>query len=299
LDSSNAKAAPRSDRSRPITVGRTQQEKIGAARYDLSDPYHLALTMGWPAFLGLAVAAFVSINLVFATLYFLAPGSVDAVHSCMDAFFFSIETLATVGYGAMHPLTTYGHWVASAEILVGMAFTAIITGLIFVRFSKPRAKILCADVAVITRYNGCQTLMIRIGNGRMTLLTDLVVRLSGVLPETSAEGHTLRRVHDLELSRSRFAVFALTLILMHEINERSPLAGFDLEKIAQGDIRLFLSMEARDQALGVTVFDMRDYLAAQLRYGMKYADSISIDANGRTRADLTRINLVEPDNVPA
>src|SRR5580698_10027050 len=137
--------------------------KIGADRFDLTDPYHLALTAPWPYFT-LGVFGFYGvINLAFAGLYLAQPGCVANAHpgSIPDAFFFSIETLATVGYGVMAPATLYGHVVATTEIITGMAFTAIMTGLIFVRFSKPKARILYADKVVITRHNERPTLIMR------------------------------------------------------------------------------------------------------------------------------------------
>ena len=167
-----------------------QFAKIGASRFDLRDPYHLALTVRWPAFVLAVFALYGLITTLFAVLYLAQPGCVANARpgSLADAFFFSIETLATVGYGEMAPATLYGHLVSSAEIICGMAFTAIMTGLVFVRFSKPKAKIVYADNPVITRHNGRPTLMIRIGNGRMTMLTDTHLRLSALIGETTREG---------------------------------------------------------------------------------------------------------------
>ena len=124
------------------------------------------------AFFGLLLGVELTINLLFAGLYALAPGSIANARpgSLSDAFFFSIETLATVGYGVMAPGTLYGHVVSSVEILCGMTLTAVFTGLIFVRFSRPKANILFADRPVVTTHNGKPALMLRIGNGRLGLL---------------------------------------------------------------------------------------------------------------------------------
>src|SRR5580698_1811826 len=161
--------------------------KIGADRFDLTDPYHLALTAPWAYFtLGVFILYGV-INLIFAGLYLAQPGCIANARpgSISDAFFFSIETLATVGYGEMAPANVYGHLVAASEIVTGMAFTAIMTGLVFVRFSKPKTRILYSDNVVITRHNGRPTLFIRIGNRRTTMLTNTAVRVHVLLPETS------------------------------------------------------------------------------------------------------------------
>src|SRR6201996_6552141 len=182
-----------------MKIGPLDVTKVGVSRFDWGDPYHMALTASWPSFALAVLALYAAINVLFATLYAAVPGSIGNAMpgSIVDGFFFSMETLATVGYGQMYPATTYGHIVSVAEIVSGMAFTAIVTGLIFVRFSRPRAKILFADHAVITPYNGMPTLMLRIGNGRMSMLTDLKVKVSALIRESSAEGFTIRRVNDL------------------------------------------------------------------------------------------------------
>jgi inward rectifier potassium channel len=271
--------------------------KIGASRYDLSDPYHIALTVRWPTFILGVAASYALINAFFALLYLAQPGCVANVRPGLagDAFFFSIETLATVGYGVMAPATLYGHLVASAEIITGMAFTAIITGLIFVRFSKPKAKILYADTVVIGRHNGRPTLMLRIGNGRTSVLTQVQVSLTALIRETTLEGQPFRRLHELPLARSSAPIFPLLLTLMHEIDAHSPLAGLDRQGLDDSEMTLILSLEARDPELAAKVYDIKSYAAADIRPGMRYVDAVSRHREGHTVADLTRISLTEPD----
>src|SRR6202012_4830987 len=147
--------------------------KIGARRFDLRDPYHLAVSLSWPAFVIALVGLWLIINLIFATLYIFDPTGVANARPGVfgDVFFFSIETLATVGYGVLAPASTYAHVISALEILTGTAFTVIVTGLVFVRFSRPKEKILFASHAVITRHNGHPTFMVRIVNGRSTPMT--------------------------------------------------------------------------------------------------------------------------------
>jgi len=280
-----------------VGAGGVELVKRGASRYDFSDPYHIAIELSWKEF-ALAFAGLeLGINVVFALLYLARPGCVANMRpgSFSDAFFFSIETLATVGYGTMAPATLYGHIVSAIEIVCGMVFTAIMTGLLFVRFSKPRPRILYADQAVVTSHNCLPTLMVRIANGRMTLLTNATVQLGVLLFEESAEGQTLRRVHDLALSNTSLSLFALTWTVMHVIDEKSPLAGYDAERLEEGDARLFLTIEARDHAIGALVHDMRIYTAVDVLFGMHYAEAVTVDDQRRPVADLTRLSLVEPD----
>jgi inward rectifier potassium channel len=273
-----------------------QFANIGARRFDLADPYHLALTVRWPTFVVGVFACYGVITGLFALLYVAQPGCIaNARPGSLDPFFFSIETLGTVGYGVMSPVTLYGHLVASAEIITGMAFTAIMTGLIFVRFSKPRARIVFADVAVVARHHGHRTLMVRIGNGRTTVLTKTTVQMNALLNEISPEGGRYRRVHDLRLTRASFPIFPLITTFMHVIDESSPLAGFDAARVAETDLRLIVSIEARDPQLGAMVYDLKTYGPKDVRPGMRFIDAVTIHEDGLVVADLTRISHVEPD----
>jgi len=153
------------ERAARFRLGSIEFKLAGISRFDLRDPYHLAVGLTWPQFVAALFALYLSLNVVFATLFWLAPGSVTNARpgSFLDVFFFSIETLATVGYGEMYPATLYGHVVVAIEIVCGFAFTAIVTGLTFVRFSRPRAKLIFATNPVVATYNGKPTLM---GAGR-------------------------------------------------------------------------------------------------------------------------------------
>jgi inward rectifier potassium channel len=284
-----------------VRVGAFELSKTGGTRYEWRDPYHFAVSIGWLGFMALFVALELGLNLIFATLYLLQPGSVANARpgAISDAFFFSLETLATVGYGVMAPATLYGHIVSAVEIIVGMAFVAIMTGLTFVRFSRPRGKFMWADKAVVTTYNAKPVLMIRLANGRAGILTDATARLSALISETTLEGHSYRRIHELPLQKNHLPMFAITWTLMHDIDEHSPLRNFTAETLAGARIRLFVSVAAHDRALAADVSDMRDYGPEDVVFGKRYADAVTIDAGGRTLADLGRLSLLEEETPAA
>jgi inward rectifier potassium channel len=281
----------------PIRSGAFEVSKTGLEVFDWRDLYHFAVTLSWPWFFVALVAAEGFINLIFATLYSVRPGCIANAGpgSLVDAFFFSIETLATVGYGTMVPVTLYGHIVSAIEIITGMVFTAVVTGLIFVRFSRPRAKITFAESCVVARDHGDKTLMVRIGNGRATLLVDAHARLTLLLKEHTPEGVPFRRIHDLALVRNHFPLFALTWTIAHRVNEHSPLAGLDHQTLKERDARIFLTVEARDPSLGAVVFDIQGYDLEHVLFDTRYVDTVSWDEEGRTTADMSRISSVEPD----
>jgi inward rectifier potassium channel len=283
-----------------VQVGQFAYAKKGVSRFDLRDPYHLAVTLSWPQFMAGLFCLYLFVNLVFAILYSVVPGSVANARpgSLADAFFFSFETLATVGYGEMYPASLYGHVVACAEIVSGLAFTAIMTGLVFVRFSRPRAKFLIADRLVVCQHNGTPTLMVRVGNGRMTPLGEAQARLNVLLREISSEGMTVRSVQELKLLRSRLPIFPLTWTLMHVMDERSPLHGMSSDDMIEGDTNLFLSIEARDPSLAAIVHEIRTFGPHDVVFGMRYVDVISTEPDGTPLADMTKLNVLEPDVGP-
>jgi inward rectifier potassium channel len=243
--------------------------------------------------LGIYLAA----NSIFALAYILVPGSVANArpYSFADHFFFSLETLATVGYGEMYPANFYGHVVSSLQITTGLAFTAIMTGLFFVRFSRPRAKFVFAEHPVLTTHNGVATLMVRIGNGRATTLGEASARISVLIGEHSQEGTLFRRTHELKLARASLPVFPLSWTLMHHVDETSPLHGLDPAAFAASDVRIFVSFQARDPELATMVHDLRTYSPDDVLFGQHYVDIITNDALGQPTADLTHISDVAPD----
>ncbi|MFL5282959.1 MAG: ion channel [Rhodopila sp.] len=284
----------------PIPIGRKEfgLAKRGVPRFDLRDPYHIAFTLPWPLFITATLAGWLALNLVFALLYVLSPGAIGNARpgSFGDAFFFSIETLATVGYGVMAPATTYGHVVSALEIVVGMTFTAILTGLLFVRFSRPKARIMYAEDAVVCTRDGRPVLMLRIASGRLTVMTNVQVRLFVLLYGRNADGSLVRRIHDMPLQESRQPILLMPWTLVHVIDAASPLHGFDAEALVRTDAWLFLAVEARDHVLSAMVHDVKAFPASQVRFGMRYAEAVMPDAAGRTVIDLSRLSLLEPDD---
>ena len=280
-----------------LRLGSYEFKKKGVSRFDLRDPYHLAVALTWPQFLAALLALYLSVNVVFTILFWLVPGSVANARpdSFSDAFFFSIETLATVGYGKMYPATLHGHIVASIEIVCGLAFTAVLTGLTFVRFSRPRAKLIFAANPVVATHNGKPTLMVRIGNGRAAVLADARAQLNVLLTETTTEGKVFHRAQELQLERAHIPIFPLFWTLMHVLDERSPLNGYDAARAVKANAQVFVAIEARDPTLATTVHDIRNYPAEDVRFGMRYTEAVTTARDGTPVLDLTAIGALEPD----
>ena len=151
----------RSDgKSQLVRFGHREIETLGLSQGVWTDLYHRAMSVYWPVFFGSAALVFVTLNAIFAFLYSLGhePIANVAGDNPLEFFYFSIETLATVGYGDMHPQTNYGHLIATVEIFTGMCFLAVLTGLVFARFSRPRARFVFAAHPVVTQHDGQRTL---------------------------------------------------------------------------------------------------------------------------------------------
>jgi inward rectifier potassium channel len=285
------------EKSARVRLGSYEFRKVGISRFDVRDPYHLAITLSWPAYLLALLALYLAVNFVFAVLFWLVPGSVANArpHSFADAVFFSIETIATVGYGEMYPATPYGHVIASIEIVSGLAFTAILTGLTFVRFSRPRAKLVFAANPVVARHDARPTLMLQVGNGRAGVLTDATAKLNVLLTEKAADGRLLRRAQELRLERTHMPLFPLSWTLMHVLDEKSPLCGYDPARVLESEARIFVTLEAHDPMLATRVHEIRTYWPTDIRFGVRYRDPIAIGDDGLPVLDLKAIGALEPD----
>ena len=286
---------PRSPRIRTFRVGDTRILTHGRSQYRFLDPYHLILTLSWPQFFSALVLVFILINLFFGGLYWLWPGSLSNVRqgAFPDYFFFSIETLATVGYGVMAPASAYGHVVASVEILTGMVGVALTTGLVFARFSRPTARILFSDRAVIRWYDGARVLMLRVANERYNRIVEASATLSLVRTEVDALGESFVRIHDLALIRQQNPVFALTWTLMHAIDERSPLFGLDAAQLAAGRSRIVVSIGGHDEIMAAKVYAGNDYAAEEVVFDGRFVDILRITPEGERIVDLTRFHDIE------
>jgi inward rectifier potassium channel len=280
-----------------VRLGSIEFKKKGVSRFDMRDPYHLAVALTWPQFFAALLLFYLVVNVAFAAFFWLAPGSVANArpYSFPDAFFFSIETLATVGYGEMYPATSYGHVIVAIEIVCGLGFTAILTGLTFVRFSRPRAKFVFASHPVVATHNGKPTLMLRVGNGRANVLLDATTKLNVLQSVATAEGKLFRSAQELRLERLHLPVFPLTWTLMHVMDERSPLYGYDAAQMVAVSAQVFVTLEASDPTLATSVREIRTYAPEDIRFGMRYVDAVTTEEDGTLVADLTKIGEMEPD----
>ena len=255
------------------------------------------MTVYWPVFFGGAALIFVLLNAGFAVLYLLGDQPVANVppKSLLDLFYFSIETLATVGYGDMHPQTEYGHFIATVEIFTGMCFLAVLTGLVFARFSRPRARFVFADYPVVASRGGDPTLMVRLANARHNTISRANARLWLIRAERTKEGDQLRRFYELKLDRSNHPMFVLSWMLFHPIDKDSPLHGTTASDLADGDALLVLNVGGVDDSSAQQLYARRVYSYHDIRWRHRYRDITSVSPQGRFLLDYTKFHDTVPE----
>jgi len=275
--------------STPITFRVEHREfvKVNATKYDWHDIYQLILTLSWPRFAGLVLGIYVLINLCCATLYVLGGRCIAELPpgSFSDAFFFSVETLATVGYGHAYPDTLYGHCVTTLEIMVGLFGLAVMTGLIFVRFSRPTARIMFSNVAVVAPFNGFPTLMLRVANLRHRAMVEADFRLLFMRNELTKEGEDIRPFYPLRLQYDHLITFPAALTLRHVIDESSPLFGLTQQDLKLADSRMLASVICVDPIIQAPVQSLTEYVHDQIAWKRRFAEIYTEDSIGRYTVD--------------
>jgi inward rectifier potassium channel len=270
---------------------------LGLRPHPLADLYHSLLTARWWAFLLFVVAAYVAINALFALVYLELGDGIEHARpgSFADAFFFSIQTMATVGYGNFWPRTTAANLLATFEMILGGVGLALMAGLAFARFARPTARVLFSEVAVVRRWEGVPALMFRMANARSSQIVEARIGVMLVRTERTAEGDEVRRLTDLSLVRSQHALFALTWTAVHLIDERSPLRGEDPRSLAEREAVLVVSFTGYDENLANTVHARHAYRAGQIHFARRFADVLRRGDRGERVIDYARFHDTEPE----
>ncbi len=260
------------------------------------EPYHLLLTIPWFGFLGLIASSYIATNALFALAY-LAGGDCiqNAKHgSFLDAFFFSVQTLASIGYGAMYPKTIYANTIVTIEAMAGLVGIAVMTGLAFARFSRPSARVVFSSVATIAPYEGVPTLIFRTANKRRNQILEAQMRVYLMRDEVTLEGQFIRRIYDLQLLRSQSPSFTLTWVAMHSIDEFSPLYGMTAESLVQTNSTIVISLSGIDESVSQVVHARHDYTADEILWNNRFVDIIHRTPEGHRYIDYNHFHDVLP-----
>ncbi|MGA8569103.1 MAG: ion channel [Candidatus Binataceae bacterium] len=271
----------------------------GAPRPRLSDLYFFLTTISWPALLLIVVAIFGLINCLFALGYVLDGGVANArPGSFTDAFFFSVQTMATIGYGVMAPRSFLSNVLVSIEAMSGLTALAVVTGLVFARFSRPTARVRFSRVAVISPRDGVPSLMFRAVNQRSNRIVEAQIHVVLSRWETTKEGESMRRFYDLALSRSRNALFSLSWTVIHPIVEGSPLLGQTAASFKASRSLIIASLVGMDESFLQNVHGRYLWTADEILWGMRFVHVLEELPDGSFSIDYSRFDDVVPAQIP-
>ena len=249
------------------------------------------MTIRLSVLLALLAGAFLITNLIYAGIYCWVGGLGGLRHGMFGtAFFFSVQTLSTTGYGAVYPVSVAANIVSVFEMLTGLMGTALSTGILFARFSRPQARVMFSSVAVVRTFRGVPTLMFRIVNERRTQIVEARISVTVMIDEDDGEGGVLRRMVTLRLERETSPVFALSWLVMHRITPESPLYGKDAESVAGSGNVIICALTGTDDTLNASIYARHIYGAENLRFGQRFVDVITRSPEGDVSIDYSRFH---------
>ncbi len=261
----------------------------------IGDLYHLLLRAPWWADLLAIASVFMTMNLLFGVIYFKCGGIHGArPESFVDHFAFSVETTATIGYGAMYPVSPMAHAVVTVHAMLAVLLVALTTGLLFAKFSVPRARMQFARQAVITMWDGVPSLMFRVGNERASQIIEAVIRVTMVVTQRTKEGVTLYRMLDLKLDRERSPALSRSWTVIHRITADSPLYGATPDSIERDEVELWLSITGIDETSAQNLHARFIYEANKVVWGARHADMLSTRDDGGLTLDISRFHDLAP-----
>ncbi len=273
-------------------------KREGGSFWSRLNLFHRLISCSWGRFLWLIIAFYITLNFIFAGIYELvgvenlqgsdlsSPGN-----RFMDAFFFSSQTLTTVGYGRIAPIGMWASTVAAVESLIGLMLFALATGLLYGRFSRPIARIIYSEKAVIAPYLDITGFMFRIVNERANQLIDIQVELVMASLETQPDGKKIRKYNGLNLERNKVNFFPTNWTIVHAITEDSPMFGMSQEQMLELDIEFLILIRATEDTFNQTVHSRSSYHIRETVFGAKFSPMFSDkEGSGVVNLDLSKIS---------
>lgn len=259
------------------------------------DLYHSLVTAPWPVLIGVIALAFIVANLLFALGFYLDKGGVKNVPSgdFIDQFFFSVQTMATIGYGQLVPVTLISNILVSVEAFTGLIALALMTGLVFAKFSLPTARVRFSRYAVIGPRDGVNSLMIRMANMRANLIVEASIHVVLAREEVTVEGDKIRRLFDLQMTRNTSAMFTLSWTAVHQIVKGSPLFGETRESLAKSGAQLIVSITGLDETFSQAVHARHLFDLDDIAWNARFADVLVENPDGSRIIDYTHFDDVE------
>ena len=277
--------------------------RVGEPRFRPYEIFHQLITMSWTKFILLIVVGYSAVNLIFAAIYYFigtnhlagVDGHMDNLHKFFESFFFSSQTLTTLGYGRIAPIGMEASGIAAIESMIGLMGFALATGLLYGRFSRPQAKLLYSDHAVIAPYKDITGLMFRVANMRRNQLIEVEVDITMAYFEKDSK---LRSFQRLELERNKINLFPTSWTIVHPIDENSPFYGLTEQDILDMKVELIALLKAFDDTFSQTIYSRTSYHSGEIKRGKKFIPMFSTLGDGKTLLDLRMIDAMETVELP-
>ena len=276
-------------------------QRLGLSFAERFAPYHQILALSWPKFLGAVAALYLGINLIFGLAYWsLGPDALSGTagdsspQRLWHAFFFSVQTFATIGYGQIGPVSMLANVLTVFEALVGLLCVALLTGLFFARFARPTAAIRFSRQLLIAPYHGGLSLQFRMANRRSSELIELQARVLFARFEKTPDGRRVRRFTPLPLERDAVTFFPLSWTVVHPITPESPIAGLSVAQLEAMEAEFLVLVKGTDETLATEVHARTSYHPTEIVMGARFADLAGADDGMRLTIDLSRLDQLEP-----
>jgi inward rectifier potassium channel len=273
-------------------------ERRGIPRRRLTyDAYHRLLVLPWRWLIAVVTAFYLTVNALFALAYLGIGNAIENARpgSFEDAFFFSVQTMATIGYGKLAPSGLGGNILVTIQSILGIAMVAVLTGLVFAKFSRPTSRVVFSRYAVVTTQNGLPTLLFRVANERDSLIVEAKIRVVVIKTERTREGATLRRFHDLKLARSETPIFPLSWTVSHVVDDESPVKGLAAPPPYDEDLEILCTLAGTEEPFAQTLHARFSYTAEEIRHAHKFVDIVSVGDDGRRIVDYTKFHEIVPE----
>ena len=258
----------------------------------LDDLYHFFLHTSWLRVIAIVLGTYLAANVIFATAYWLDAGGIENARpgSFSDAFFFSVQTMATIGYGKLVPRSVFANILVTAEALTGLVGFAVVTGLIFSKFARLTARVMFSNVACVAMRDGTPSMLFRLANIRANQVVEAEIKLHVSRTERTAEGEQIRRFYDVPVIRSHNAIFSLTWTVVAPLVPGSPLYGTTPEILAAWDAEFIASLVGIDSTTSQTVHAQHSYLHNELKWDHRFVDILIPIGENRRAIDYNKFH---------
>jgi inward rectifier potassium channel len=264
------------------------------------DIYQFLINLSWTKFFGLAVVAYILFNILFGSIYFLIgienlkgiSGSTN-LQNYLNCFFFSVQTSTTIGYGGIIPEGLPANFIVTIEAMAGVLSFALITGLLYGRFSHPFSRILYSQNAVVAPYRGIRSLQFRIVNQRNNNLMDIEAKVMAVLVDKNFN----RKYYDMKLERYSVHFFALSWTIVHPIDEDSPIFDKSFEELKEKQFEVLILIKGYDDTFNQVVHSRYSYTFDEIVWSAKFVRSFNTNSDGDIILKLDDIHLIEKINL--